>query len=481
MKNIEIYEAPYDLIQSRIEIRVKASDSKKWQTIPVMFASSMDATPHANGGYEGWATMSADTPLDFEVKFADPIQQAAIRPSMKNPISYEIDNRTMKFSVESPRYLVLEINSPALYKDRTWPAATLYLLIDEIDKNAPKPTDDKVIYLSPGNHSPESFILSPGQTLVLEPGIHNVEGQMIDLCSNSTIYLQGGAHLRSYIKGEEVDNVSILGRGVIDGTGIDCKTREWRDDGDAGFVFFRRGKNNLIDGPSLFDAPHWNIVTFGTTGTIIRNHKCITWKVNNDGIQPRSCNNMLVENCFLKCADDCIAVKTRRTAGLTSKNLVFRNLVLWNDMPGNAVEIGHTSQADLLEDVLFENIEVVHAADNERKTQFSISISLIDHSQIKNVTYKDFYLEGVRNGDFRLWIGNSRYTTDDEYGRIDGVKVDGYHVESAMTHTTIEGADADHMVRDVTFENITHNNGEKVTEKDFNAERTFAENINCPK
>lgn len=34
-----------------------------------------------------------------------------------------------------------------------------------------------------------------------------------------------------------------------------------------------------------------------------------------------------------------------------------------------------------------------------------------------------------------------------------------------MTHAMIQGADAAHMVRDITFENITHNNGIKVCKK----------------
>jgi len=70
---------------------------------------------------------------------------------------------------------------------------------------------------------------------------------------------------------------------------------------------------------------------------------------------------------------------------MCSNNLAFRNLVLWNDRPGNAVEIGHTSQADILENVLFENIHVVHASVTGRKTKFVISISLIDHSLVRYI------------------------------------------------------------------------------------------------
>ena len=304
-------------------------------------------------------------------------------------------------------------------------------------------------YLPPGHHVANEFAAGDAHTVVLLPGVHQVEENRISLESNKTLYLSGGAHLRAYVIGDEVHNAAIRGPGVIDGTGLPCRSREWRDDGDAAFVFFRRGSRNTIDGPIIYDSPFWNIVTFGSRQMRIRNHKAVTWKMNNDGVQPRSCNDLLVEHCFLKCADDCIAIKTRRAAGMQSRNLIFRNLVLFNDKPGNPMEIGHTSQADLLGDVVFEHIDVVFAHGGH-----TISVTLIDHCTVRDIVYRGIRVEGHRTHEIKLVITTSKYTTDDQRGQIRNVMIDDILLTGSPLGGLIAGFDEAHMIRDVTIRNM---------------------------
>jgi hypothetical protein len=455
--NMLVYPAPADLLQPRIRLRARTQAG--WVEVPVMRADSISPHPHAHGGCEGWAYCCCTGSSEFEVTFESPIEQFRVRPSLTQRVPFEISGTTARLQLREPRYIVIESGPVRADEPGQVPRYTLYLLVDPPDPDEPQPEAAGVKVLRPGVHEPDAFEPGAAQTVYLLPGVHDVVGQKVDLRPGKTLYLAGGAHLRSYIRGERADGASIRGRGVIDGTGVECKSREWRDDGDAGFVFFRRGSGITIDGPIIYDSPFWNIVTFGTTGTRIRNHKAITWRVNNDGVQPRSCNDLLVERCFLKCADDCIAVKTRRAAGMISRDLVFRDLVLWNDVPGNGVEIGHTSQADLLERVRFEEIDLLHCDSASVNDGFAISISLIDHSTVQGVTYRNFRTEGVRNGDLRLWIGTSRYTTDAERGRIDSIEIDGYLMEGTPHHSRFVGADADHMVTNVHLRRLVSRAG----------------------
>ncbi|MEO0964641.1 MAG: glycosyl hydrolase family 28 protein [Planctomycetota bacterium] len=452
---IETYAVPDDLRQSRIVLDV-AAEGGPWQPVEVAYATSMDDRPHARGGAEGWAHLSTNDPLRVRVTLPDPVGTATLRPSLHDPIPCDVDGRRVCFTVDRPRYLVLSVNDPHPGPDHRWHGVfTLYLLLDPIEPNAPAPGDPGVRVLNPGQHRPDAFALdNDHHTLLLQPGVHAVEGQRVELPAGKTFYLAGGAHLRSYVIGERADGASLRGRGVIDGTGVDRQSIQWRDDGDAGFVFFRRGANITVDGVTIFDSPFWNLVTFGTTGFRARHLKSITWRVNNDGLQPRSCNDYAAERCFLKCADDCVAIKTRRAAGMTSRGLRFTDLVCWNDIPGNAVEIGHTSQADRLEDVMFERIDVVHAA-GDPGNSFTVSVHVIDHCRVRNITYRDLRVEGHRTGDFRMSVGVSRYSTDDERGRIDEVAVNGYHAESALTTSRFTGHDDQHRVENVTIENVT--------------------------
>ncbi|MEX2606540.1 MAG: glycosyl hydrolase family 28 protein [Kiritimatiellia bacterium] len=447
---LDLYAAPDDLLQSRIQLWVREAGGA-WLPVPVMFASSMSEQPHAYGGSEGWAHLAASGAVECRVRIPYAVHHAAIRPSLRDPLQFRFEARELFFSVAAPRCLVVELNHQAV-TGRNFPRNTLYLMINAPEDAAP--VSERCRVLEPGLHAPEAF--DPGECdgVYLLPGVHEVTGQMVDLYSHKFLYLSGGAHLRSYIRGEGVEHAALRGPGVIDGTGVALKSIEWRDDGDAAFVFFRRGKHNRVDGPVIYDSPFWNLVTFGTTGTVIRNHKAITWQVNNDGIQPRSCNDLLVENCFLKCADDCVAVKTRRAAGMQSRNLRFRNLICWNDLPGNALEIGHTSQADLLEDVRFENIEVIHSEENH-----TLSLTVIDHCTVRDIHYDGLYVEGVRNEDVKLLISTSRYSTDPERGHIRDIHIRNYHTASALRGGSVEGYDANHLIENIHMQNVVEHAG----------------------
>ena len=448
---------------------------EEWQAVPCYFATSMSEQPHAFGGAEAFALLSHDEPLEVRLTVPEHIHKAIIRPSMLNPIAASTAGNEMIFKLDHPKYLVIEINH---FSDKQGeiPHFTFYLLTDK-----PETIPDDAKVLTAGHHNIQEFDPGDCTNLVLAPGLHTVD-ESVPLFSDKTLFISSGAVLQAKIVGDQVSNANICGQGIIDGSTTPRKPGDWRSEGEQGFIFLRRGNNICIDGPVIYNCPYWNIVAMGTNELTIRNHKCLTWQVNNDGIQPRSCNNLLVEYCFLKCADDCIAVKTRQLGGMTSRNLTFRNLTLWNDIPDNAVEIGHTSQADLLEDVLFENIQVVHSdyakKDNPAFNNYTVSINIIDHCTVKNVLYKNIYVEGHRSRDFRFRIGTSCYSTDDKRGQIDTITVDGYHVDSALTHSLIQGFDDKHIIRNITFKNITHNNGTSATNSDLNISKEYAENIN---
>ncbi len=473
---VEIYPVPNDLKQSRIGLEV-AQEGGAWRRVDAAYATSLDERPHARGGAEAWASLSAQGPVRVRVTLPDPVGSAVVRPSLRDPVPCVIDGRTVTFTLPEPRYVVLCVNDPTPGPEHRWHGTfTLYLMVDPIDRDAPHVGDVGVRVLEPGRHRPEAFTLGDDEhTLLLLPGVHDVVGQRVGLPAGKTFYLAGGAHLRSYVIGEKADGASLRGRGVIDGTGVERQSIEWRDDGDAGFVFFRRGCGITIDGITVFDSPFWNLVTFGTTGTRVRNFKCVTWRVNNDGLQPRSCNDYAAQRCFLKCADDCVAVKTRRAAGMISRGLRFLDLVCWNDTPGNALEIGHTSQADILEYVLFERVDIVHAAGDPARC-FAVSIHVIDHCRVRDIAYRDLRVEGHRSGDFRLGIGTSSYSTDDQRGHVERVTVEGYHTETALTQSRFTGFDRDHLVAAVSISEVT-TAGKPVDPTALVAEARFARDI----
>lgn len=446
---------PADMPKALFDVEVKPVGSDRWTPLFVYHATSMSEQPHAFGGAEGFVTFECGEAVDVRITIPQPVRDARVRPSLRELVAAQVTNRTVTMRLDRPRYLTVEINHAAPAKWQI-PRYTLYLLADAVDRNRPRPDDPQVKRLAAGQHVVSDFHPGEKETVLLEPGAHTVEGDIAPLHSGKTLYLAGGAVLRARVVADNVHDTKLLGRGILDGSPFPREPGDWRSEGEQGFIFLRRGARITIDGPIIYNCPYWNIVAFGTAHLTIRNHKAVTWKVNNDGVQPRSCSDLLVEHCFLKCNDDCIAIKTRRAAAMESRRLVFRDLVLWKDVNGNPMEIGHTSQADLLEDVTFRDIEVIHGEgiNSPEWKHHTISICIIDHSTVRNVRYENIYVEGVKVKDIGLRVTTSRYTTDRERGRIRDVVIRNYFTDEGPRGGEITGHDEQHAVEDVTIENF---------------------------
>ena len=447
-----VIDPPTDALpRAAFDVHVRPAGGGEWQPLPAYFATSMSKLTHAAGGAEGFVTFAFEgAPVDVRLTLPAAVKKAVVRPVLRGAPVAAVDGRTVTFRMNEPRYLVVEVNYLS-NADKTTPRFTAYVLADAPDRDAPRPDAADVKLIAPGRHTPADLAWGDKRVLCLAPGVHEVEGGKVALASGKTLYLAGGAVLKAGLVGDQVEDAAVRGRGILDGSALPRDPGDWRSDGEQGFVFLRRGRRITIDGPVIYNSPYWNIVAFGTANLTIRNHKALTWKVNNDGVQPRSVSDLLVEHCFLKCADDCIAVKTRRAAALESRRLVFRDLVLWNDLPGNPMEIGHTSQADLLSDVLFEKIAVVHG---ESEKSHTISMAIIDHSTVENVRYHDITVEGIKCADFGLRVETSRYTSDPERGRIRGVEIRDYVSDAGPQGGKIKGFNAEHLIENVTIRNF---------------------------
>ncbi|MBP5638975.1 MAG: hypothetical protein J6X55_05835, partial [Victivallales bacterium] len=420
----------------------KESSSVSFLPCPAAAAASKslwDAAPRANGGAEGFLTLECSESVDLLLEFPSEIRSAKFRPSLRNPLDVIFSGHQVTFTLPKPRYGVLEVN----YGEAELPHFTVYMLVDPIIAS---PADPR--WLAPGVHD-EIDYETPG-TLAFKPGVHYLPGGRLRPVSNHDIYLAPGAVLKCGLTCEKGENIRIYGSGIFDGTlTVRNPGENWKGRADDAFIHFFEGRNIVWDGPMIFNSPFWNMVPEGTYDMTIRHHKAITWAVNSDGVQPRSCVNLLIEDCFFKCSDDSIAIKTRRASGMHSHHITVRNIVTWNDA-GSALEIGHTSQADLLEDVVFENIEVV------RTPGGLCHIYLIDHSEVQNIRYENIYLEGNfgKGREINFTISQNFYSTDDTRARIRHVKVKNLHVENAFQGASLCGFDEEHRIEDITVDGI---------------------------
>ncbi|HYT96454.1 MAG TPA: glycoside hydrolase family 28 protein [Casimicrobiaceae bacterium] len=71
-------------------------------------------------------------------------------------------------------------------------------------------------------------------------------------------------------------------------------------------------ENVLIEGVTLHRSPFWQMQPLLCKSVIIRNVTASSLGPNNDGCDPESCTDVLIEDCTFDTGDDCIAIKAGR-------------------------------------------------------------------------------------------------------------------------------------------------------------------------
>jgi polygalacturonase len=161
----------------------------------------------------------------------------------------------------------------------------------------------------------------------------------------------------SLLTGEGLENISITGQGVLDGQGglwwdAHRKTMEMRramglvdrePENPAGaplrwprprMIYLSKCKNILVRGLTIINSPSWNIHPVLCENVRIDGVSIInpSDSPNTDGIDPDSCKNVRISNCYITTGDDCIIIKSgyKHIPGkpyAPSENIVVTNCV----------------------------------------------------------------------------------------------------------------------------------------------------------
>lgn len=192
------------------------------------------------------------------------------------------------------------------------------------------------------------------------------------------------------------NHISITGEGVIEGN-ADSVTKRVNHYYVAGnglprptLIYLENCRNVIVNGITLRKAPFWTLHPAGCTDVSISDVK-ITNSLdcaNSDGIDPDHCKNVLIQNCQIECADDCIVLKN--TKGNSEygacENIVIKDCELVSTSA--AIKIGTESVDN------FNNISVEDC--NISKSNRGISLQLRDDGNIENVTFKNIRIETRR-------------------------------------------------------------------------------------
>ena len=186
----------------------------------------------------------------------------------------------------------------------------------------------------------------------------------------------------------EQENIAVTGAGTLDGQAGDAHWWPWKGSANHGwkagdpqqqpardrlaamveagapvanrvfadgsflrpqFIQPYRCRNVLVEDVRIINSPMWEIHPVLCTNVTVRRVRIKSHGPNNDGCDPESCRDVLIEQCEFDTGDDCIAIKSGRNADgrrLTAptENVIVRNCVMKDGHGG--VTIGSEISGD---------------------------------------------------------------------------------------------------------------------------------------
>jgi unsaturated rhamnogalacturonyl hydrolase len=175
------------------------------------------------------------------------------------------------------------------------------------------------------NYSPLIYAL--GEQNVAVTGSGTLDGQAD--ASNWFAWKSTGARAKLVKMG--ADNVPVSDRRFGDGNDL-----------RPSFVEFNRCRNVLIEGVKIRRSPMWELHPLLCTNVTVRGVDIVSHGPNNDGCDPESCRDVLIEKCLFDTGDDCIAIKSGRNndgrrVNVPCENLIIRNCTMRDGHAGTAI------------------------------------------------------------------------------------------------------------------------------------------------
>jgi polygalacturonase len=242
-----------------------------------------------------------------------------------------------------------------------------------------------------------------------------------------------GVELMNYsacIYADNAENIAITGAGVLDGN-ADCEAAWWSWNGrptcgwspgkpvqgpgrnrlfdmgardvplaerqfGEGFYLrpnlmqFCHSRNILIEGLTMRNSPMYEVNPVLCTNLTIRGIHVESHGPNNDGCDPDSSRDVLIEDCTFDTGDDCIAIKAGRNrdgrrVAVPSENIVIRNCRMKDGHGG--VTIG-SEMSGGVRNVFVENcrLDSPHLEQALRFKTNAMRGGTIEHIYFRNIT-----------------------------------------------------------------------------------------------
>ena len=279
-----------------------------------------------------------------------------------------------------------------------------------------------------------------GGTLVIPKGTFVISP--ITMTSNVNLYLDTlatllgtptmanytvGGKLVNLIGGDSLHNVSITGKGTIDGNGAPWWAAYNADNSISRprLVYLTKVLNLNIDGITLQNSPSFHIVPNQCKNVYINGITINTSPTspNTDGIDPSNCINVYITNCTISDGDDNIAIKSDRINGVqtpgTCQNINISNCTF---LSGHGLSIGSETDDEVI------GVTATNCTFNGTTNGIRIKSNIGLGGLVQNVKYSNIKMTNVENPI----VINMAYSSKTGSYPTDTPSVNGFVIDSLV-------------------------------------------------
>lgn len=325
-----------------------------------------------------------------------------------------------------------------------------------------------LLYVPPGRWVTGSFNLTSCFTLFLHKDAVILGSQDMDewpIIDPLPSYGRGrdapGGRYSSLIMGSNLTDVVITGdNGTIDGQGT-----LWWDKFHNNELKYTRGylieimfsDQILISNLTLINSTSWNIHPVYSSNVIVKGVTILARipSPNTDGINPDSCSNVRIEDCYIVSGDDCIAIKSGWDEygiafGMPTEHVIIRRLTCIS--PTSAVIALGSEMSGGIRDVRAEDITAINSESGVR----------IKTSPGRGGFVKDIFVRGMTMNTMKwvYWMtGAYGDHPDDKYDPnaiplIQGISYSDMVAENVTMAAKLEGLQGAPFT-DICISNVT--------------------------
>lgn len=415
---VEVAGAPQGIsLNNDFTVKVRPEGKSKWVLVPTYLVKvdEVRETKH-HVEHASMATFDFSEKVEIAVTYnKGKIDSARVRP-LSYDIPFTIEGNTLQFSLEKPANLSVEVNGDIFHN--------LHLFANPLDTFKVDKKNPDLIYFG--------------------PGIHRFEGGEFRIPSGKTVYVAGGSVMMGRMLIENVHDVKLLGRGIIDPS-VKMGIR------------IANSRNVYVEGLMATQC-----ATGGSDSVTIRNVKVISYFGWGDGMNVFSSRNVLFDRVFCRTSDDCTTVYgTRLGFEGPSSNITMQNSTLWADV-AHPIFIGihgNVDKPEILESLNYVNIDILDHKEKQLNYQGCLAINAGDENLIRNVRFEDIRIENFRQGQ----LVNLRIFFNEKYCKAPGRGIENVvfknvsYTGNRAEISVIEGYDAQRKVRNIRFENLRIN------------------------